>query len=128
MTMPVPLNGMLTGEFGTLPAICNAALSEPSIVGKKSTEITQVAPAVTPLHVFAVMAKASGLVPARAVPAMVSGTVPVLVSVSDCATEVAPTLVAANVSNVGDMESDGTPPVPCRVNVVAFCVIVSVTE
>ena len=80
-----PVSELVCGEPGALSLTDSVAASVPVEVGSKVIEMVQDAPAASVLPQVLVLVKAALLVPARVMPAMVSGALPVLVSVAVCA-------------------------------------------
>ena len=91
----------------------------PDAVGVKSTAIVHVPEAATGLEVEQVVAASNEKSLLAASVFMVSGLLPVLVNVTDCAAEVAPTNVLPKVRLEGFNETPGAVPVP---TIVMFCV------
>ena len=89
----------------------------PAAVGVKSTAIVQVPEAATGLEVEQVVAASNEKSLLAASVFMVSGLLPVLVNVTDCAAEVAPTNVLPNVRLDGLSDTPGAVPLPLRVMV-----------
>jgi len=84
-----------------LLAIDSDAVAVPAADGLNVTDTVQVLPAaILAVHVF-VWANDAALVPPRVTPDTVSDPVPVFVTVTVWAALVAPTVVEANVSDVG---------------------------
>jgi hypothetical protein len=116
---PVPLR--LTGcvEPLTLPELSvtvSVAVKLPdAAAGVKLTEMVQLLPAATVVPQLFVCPKSLAFVPLMATLATVNGPVPVLLSVTDCAALVVPTVWAANVSEVGETPAVGDVPVPLSV-------------
>jgi hypothetical protein len=99
---PVPVSAAATCPPATFALIANAPTRLPAWVGVNATLNVQVAPlaTATPTHV-SVSAKSPAATPV--IPALVteSVVVPVFFSVTVCVAAVAPTVVPANVSEVG---------------------------
>src|SRR5438105_4348554 len=94
---PVPLKPTLCGLPAASSLILTFALRLPADRGVNVTEIVHVAFTASVLgHVF-VCAKSPELVPPIAMLPIVSGAVPLFVSVTDCAALVVPTCRLANV-------------------------------
>ena len=89
----VPLSATVWGEPVTSSATLIAATKLPADGGVKVTEIVQLLPAESRLVQVVVSAKALAFVPVMVMPEMLSGAVPLLVSVTGCAVLVTPTVV-----------------------------------
>src|SRR6266536_774906 len=101
---PVPLSATVCGLPAASSATERLALRLPLAVGLKVTEIVHAAPAASVLGLSGqvlVCAKSSGFVPARPMPLIVSGALPLFVSIVDCAGLVVPLVWEPKVRLVG---------------------------
>jgi hypothetical protein len=113
---PVPLSFTTCGEPVALSAIESEAVKAPAAAGLNSTDTVQLAPAASEVpHVVADLMNEVALVPVIVSEVSVNAAVPEFFTVTTCAAVVAPTVVEANVNEVGDNVTAGFPvatPVP----------------
>lgn len=84
----MPASDTLAGLFGSLLAICNAAVLGPCSCGAKLTPSVHLAPeGIWPKHPLELIKKSCGSAPANVKLEICSGPVPELVIVSDCGLE-----------------------------------------
>jgi hypothetical protein len=86
----VPVSEIVCGEPAALSFTVSVAVSVPVAVGANVTAMLQEAPVASDAPQMLVLAKTALLVPVRLMPVIVSGALPVLVSVAFCAADVAP--------------------------------------
>ena len=115
---PVPLSFTDCGEPVALSATDSAAVSAPAAAGLNSTDTVQLAPTASEVpQVVADLINDVALVPVMVSEVSVSAAVPVFFTVTTCAAVVTPTVVEANVKDVGDSVTAGAvaaTPVPLR--------------
>src|ERR1039458_9363873 len=99
---PMPLRATACGLPTVLSVIRIAALLGPNWPGVTLTLMTQLAPAARLDPQLLVSLKSATLVPASATPLMRTGTLPVLVTVSDCTAERVPTNCGAKLRLGGE--------------------------
>ena len=121
----VPESATVSGEVAALLVICSVAVWLPAAIGAYDIPITQFAPAARLVpQVLLCKLKSVGFVPARAMLLIASVLSPVFESVTDCGMEVVPCVRSGKVSEVGESETIGPPPIPVMDAVVAcpsFC-------
>ena len=114
-TTPVPLRAAVCGEPVALSATLNEAESAPPAVGWKVTVMAQEELAASDAPQLLVLENEAAFAPPMVMLDMVSAAVPVLLSVTDCVAEDAPTFVDAKERLAGERPAIGTPtPVPLR--------------
>jgi hypothetical protein len=104
---PVPERAMVCGEPVTLSAILTEAVSDPTAAGAKVTVMEQLAPIARPVPQVLVCEKELTLEPVIVMPLMASGSVPLLVTVTDCAGAAVPTRVPAKVNEASESDAVG---------------------
>ena len=103
--MPVPLRAMVCGVLAALSAKLSVAESAPAAAGLKVTETVQEALATSVAPQVVVCEKEEAFVPVMEMPERFNAPVPVLVRVTACAAEEAPT-IGRGEGQAGGREAD----------------------
>ena len=117
--VPVPLSVMVWLPPLALSVVVTTPVRTPLAVGVKATAIVQVFPAATGVETEQVVPASRAKSPLAVRVAILSGLLPMLVNVTDCAAAVVPATALPNVRLDGFNETPGAVPVPTR---VMFCV------
>lgn len=115
--VPVPLRATACGELAALSAKLSEAESDPLAEGLKVTETMQELLAASDAPQVVVSVKEVAFVPMMAMPERTTAAVPVLVSVTFCVAEDAPTAVEAKARLAVERLIVGVAPVPLRATV-----------
>ena len=100
--MPVPLSATVCVPAPPPPVTFSVAVFDPVEVGLNTTLIVQVAPTPTEVPQVLVCENWPGVVPESVMLVIGSATLPVFVTVTDCAALVVPCVWLLNATDVGD--------------------------
>ena len=112
--VPVPDSAMFCVPPLALSPMITTPVREPTALGVKITEITQVPPATTGVEVEHVVPELMAKSPLAAMALMVSGPLPVFDNVTDCAVVDVPTTVPPKLRLEGANVTPGAVPEPLR--------------
>src|SRR5450432_3472632 len=105
--IPVPLSATLAGEPAALEAMLSVALCKPTIVGLNCVVMTHDPAGATVVQVLAVMLNWLAPAPVNVTPDTMSGTLPVLVTVTVCVAVVVPVAAEPKLNDAVDNDAAG---------------------